>query len=187
MGPLAKTPPQSHARIIGVIYLLYFLVAVLADSLTSHRRVVAGEVVNLAAFADYIAVTLLFYGLFKPVNRRLSLLAAVLSLLGCLVGILDVFHLAPAHFSPLWFFGPYCVVVGWLVLQSTFLPRVIGALLVMAGIGWLAYLAPAVEHALSRWIMGLGILAEAMLMLWLIAKGVDERRWQERAAAVGAP
>jgi Domain of unknown function (DUF4386) len=169
------------------VYLSYFLTAVLAQLLVSHRLVVLGGAVNLVAFAVYIAVTLLFYGLFKPVNRGISMLAAIMSLLGCMVGVLGVFHLAPSHFSPLWFFGPYCILLGWLILRSTFLPRILGALLVLAGIGWLAYLSPAVARALSVWIMGIGILAEASLMLWLVVKGVDERKWREQAGMKAAP
>jgi len=163
------------------MYLLYFLVAVLGELLVPRRLVVVGEIVNLAAFAIYIAVTLLFYGLFKPVSRNLSFLAAIMSLLGSIVGILGVFHLAPRHLSPLWFFGPYCILIGWLILRSTFLPRILGALLVLAGVGWIAYLSPVVANALSNGIKGLGILAEASLMLWLVVKGVNERRWQEQA------
>jgi hypothetical protein len=115
------------------------------------------------------------------VNRTLSLLAAVISLLGCAAGILNDFHVAQFRPNPLWFFGPYCILIGWLVLRSTFLPRVIGALLVIAGVGWLAYLSPAVVKALAHWIQGIGILSEASLMLWLLVMGVDERRWRERA------
>jgi hypothetical protein len=169
------------------MYLLYFLVAVLGELLVPRRLVAAREAANLVAFAVYIAVTLLFYGLFKPVNRDVSLLAAIVSLLGSAVGILGVFHLAPSHLSPLWFFGPYCILLGWLILRSTFLPRILGALLISAGVGWLAYLSPAVANVLSNWIKGLGILAEASLMLWLVVRGVNERNWQEQAGLKAAP
>jgi hypothetical protein len=187
MGPSAETRPNSGARAIGVTYLLYFLVAVLGGVLVPRRLAVVREMVNLVSFAIYIAVTLLFYGLFKPVNRGVSLLAAVMSLLGSAVGILGVFHLAPPQFSPLWFFGPYCILIGWLILRSTFLPRILGALLVLAGVGWLAYLSPVVVNALSSWIKGIGILAEASLMLWLVVMGVNERRWQEQSGGKTSP
>src|SRR5579863_1294821 len=156
MGPMAETT-HSNARAIGVMYLLYFLVAILGGLLVPRRLMVLGETVNLVALGIYVAVTLFLYGLFKPVNREVSLLAAIMSLLGSLVGILGVFHLAPFHLSPLWFFGPYCVLIGCLILRSTFLPRLLGALLVLAGVGWLAYLSPVVVKALSPWIKGLGI------------------------------
>jgi hypothetical protein len=121
MGPAAEMPPNSKGSAIGVIYLLYFLVAMLGELLAPRRLVVVGEMLNIAAFAICITVTLLFCGLFKPVNRNLSLLAAIMSLLGSIVGILGVFHLASPHLSPLWFFGLYCILIGWLILRSAFL------------------------------------------------------------------
>jgi hypothetical protein len=53
------------------------------------------EVVNLAAYAFYFAVTIRFYYLFKPVNRNLSLLAALFSLLGCANDVLGLLDRAP--------------------------------------------------------------------------------------------
>jgi hypothetical protein len=57
--------------------------------------------------------------------------------------------------------------------------------MVAAGIGWLAFLAPPVAKYLSTYIEALGILAEASLMLWLVAKGVNVPRWKEQAALGG--
>lgn len=187
LAPNVEAPPRSKARVTGVTYLLYFLVAMLGELLVPHRLAVVREAVNLVAFALYVAVTLLFYRLFRPVSGTLSLLAAILSLLGCLVGVLGVFHLDSFHLNPLWFFGPFCVLLGWLILRSTFLPRFLGALLVVAGVGWLAYLSPVVASALSKWIEGIGILAEASLMLWLVVKGVNEQRWQAQSGTKPAP
>jgi hypothetical protein len=186
MESVTEAPPSSNVRAIGVLYLLYFLVAILGELLVPRQLVVVGETVDIVAFAIYISVTLLFYGLFKPVDRNLSLLAAIMSLLGSMIGILGVFHLGPSRISPLWFFGPYCILIGWLVVRSTFLPRILGALLVLAGVAWLAYLSPVVAKGLSPWIKGLGILAEASLMLWLVVKGINERRWQEQSARTTA-
>jgi hypothetical protein len=53
----------------------------------------------------------------------------------------------------------------------------------LAGLGWLAFLSPAVAHHLSVYIEVLGIFAEASLMLWLIVKGVNVQRWNEQASA----
>jgi hypothetical protein len=52
--------------------------------------------------------------------------------------------------------------------------------MVLAGIGWLAFLIPAVALLLSIPIEGLGIFAEAALMLWLIVMGVNARRWNQQ-------
>ena len=123
--------------------------------------------------------------MFKPVNRGLSLLAALFSLAGCVVMTLGLFHpLLPI--SPLLFFGPYCLLIGYLIFRSTFLPRVLGVLMALAGLGWLAFLFPTLPHYLSLYIEGLGILAEASLMLWLIVMGVNVQQWKEQASAAEA-
>ena len=82
MERIAEASPRPSARITGVVYLLYFLTAVSAEVFVGRSRLVAYDAVNLIAYAFYIAVTLLFYYLFKPVNRSLSLLAAFFSLVG---------------------------------------------------------------------------------------------------------
>ncbi len=175
-----------RARITGVVYLFYFLTAILGQAFVSRKLDTLGDAVNLSAYGLYILLTLLFYFLFKPVNRSLSLVAAFFSLVGCTVSILDLFHRAPAHVSALPFFGFYCLLIGALIYKSTFLPRFLGWLMVFAGIGWLAFLFPPVAEHLSLYIEILGILAEASLMLWLLLIGVNVPRWKKLADAATA-
>jgi Domain of unknown function (DUF4386) len=176
------TLPRARARITGVIYLLYFLTAVSAEAFIGRGRPVAFDAVDLIAYAFYIAVTLRFYSMFKPVNRNLSLLAAFFSLVGCANDVLSLFHLAPYKINSLTFFGPYCLLIGYLIFRSTFLPRILGVLMAFAGLGWLIFLSP-LAIPLSTYLKILGFLAEASLMLWLIVKGVNVERWKERACA----
>lgn len=184
---IARARRNPNARITGFIYLCYFLTAILAEFLAGHKLVAFGNATNLAASGCYVALTLLFYGLFNPVNRILSLIAALFSLTGCVVMTLEQFHVAPLSPSPLLFFGPYCLLIGYLILKSTFLPHFLGALMALAGFGWLAFLSPAVNHSLARSIEGIGIFAEASLMLWLLALGVNVQRWKEQANATATP
>jgi hypothetical protein len=128
-------------------------------------------------------LTVLFYCLFKPVNASLSLFAAVVSLAGCLITVLNLFHLG-ARVSPLLFFGPYCLLLGYLILRSTFLPRILGWLMVLAGLGWLTFLMLAPTSRLVPYLEGIGILAEGLLMLWLLILGVNSRRGTEQAGQV---
>ncbi len=178
---VAETWPWPGARITGVVYLLYFLTAVSAEVFVGQARLVAYDALNLIAYAFYIAVTLLFYQMFKPVNRSLSLLAALFSLLGCATDVLGLFNLAPFKISSLVFFGPYCLLIGYLIFRSTFLPRILGVLMALAGLGWLVFLAP-LANSLSTYLKVLGGGAEASLMLWLIMKGVNVQRWKEQAS-----
>jgi hypothetical protein len=179
--PVAEASPHPRARMTGLVYLLYFLAAISAQLLIGRNLVLAGNATNLFASVCYAVLTLLFYGLFKPVNRGLSLLAALFSLAGCVVMTLGMFPRTELPVSPLWFFGPYCLLIGYLVFESTFLPRILGVVMAVAGVGWLAFLVPAVARYLTLYIEGLGIFAEASLMLWLIVKGVNLQRWNERA------
>lgn len=176
MDWIARTQRNPNARMTGGVYLLYFLTAILAQFLVGRKLIVYGNATNLIASGCYVVLTLLFYFMFKPVNRGLSLLAALFSLAGCVLMTLGVFHPDSIPISPLLFFGPYCLLIGYLIFRSTFLPRVLGVLMALAGLGWLAFLLPTLPHTLSLSIEGLGILAEASLMLWLIVMGVNIQR-----------
>jgi Domain of unknown function (DUF4386) len=164
---------RSRARITGAVYLLYFLTAIAGLTMVNRGLPTAGLIVNLISAGLYAALTVLLFYVFKPVNASLSALAAVISLAGCAVTVLNLFHLATTV-SPLLFFGPYCLLLGYLILKSTFLPRILGGLLVLAGAGWLIFVTlPHTSHV-ARYIEGLGILAEGLFMLWLLLFGVTQ-------------
>jgi hypothetical protein len=183
MGAIPEARPQPMGRMTGIVYLLYFVTAISAQLMLGHKLVALGNATNILGVGFYLLLTLLFYSLFKPVSRGLSVLAALFGIAGC--GVMAVGFLYPAapSISPLWCFGPYCLLIGYLVFRSTFLPHILGGMMVLAGVGWLAYLSPAVMQHLAMYIEGLGILAEASLMLWLIVMGVNVQRWCEEATA----
>jgi hypothetical protein len=110
------------------------------------------------------------------------LLAALFSLLGCANDTLRLFDLAPYKINSLVFFGPYCLLLGYLIFRSTFLPRILGVLMALAGLGWLIFRSPLGVH-LSTYLQVLGFLAEMSLMLWLLVKGVNVQRWKQQASA----
>src|ERR1700683_631452 len=99
MERVAATSLWPGARTTGVVYLRYFLTSISAEVFCVQTRLVAYDAVNLIAYAFYIAVTLLFYYMFKPVNSNLSLLAAFFSLVGCVNDVLGLFHRAPYRIS----------------------------------------------------------------------------------------
>lgn len=177
MEGVADASPQFKARVAGGFYLLTIVAGALALVFVSGRLVA-----NLIATACYIAVTLLFYDIFKPVNPRVSLLAAVVSFLGCAIGTLSAFHLAPVHISPLVFFGLYCLLIGYLIFRSTFLPRILGGLMVLGGLSWLTFLVPSLAKSLSPYNLAPGILGEGVLALWLLVIGLNAQRWQDQAS-----
>jgi hypothetical protein len=85
MERIAEASPRLKAKLAGVFYLLTILMGVVA-LFARGKLGFAGERIDLSAGACYMAVTLLFYDLFKPVNRSLSLLAAVFGVAGFTVG-----------------------------------------------------------------------------------------------------
>src|SRR5262245_46368775 len=157
------TSVRTTARIAGVFYLLTFVTGSLA--LVSGGAKVAA---NLLASASYLGVTLLFYGLFKPVSRGVSLTAALVSLVGIAVGALNVLGLVSIPISDLVLFGIYCLLIGGLILRSTFLPRVLGVLMAIGGLGWLTFVSPALSKQLAPFNMAPGIVGEGALTLWLL-------------------
>ena len=80
------------------------------------------------------------------------------------------------------FFGVFQLFLGYLIFRSTFLPRILGALIALAGVGWLIFLSPPIANALLIYLEVLGFVAEAALMVWLLVRGVNVQRWQQVAS-----
>jgi len=75
-------------------------------------------------------------------------------------------------------FALFDLAIGYLIVRSTFLPRALGVVMMVAGVGWLTFLWPPLAQLLSSFVLPLGALAEVALMLWLIVKGVNVAAWQ---------
>jgi hypothetical protein len=106
------------------------------------------------------AVTLILYAIFKPVNSwGISSLAAFFSLVGLTFEAL--------RWNP-WgvdvaivLAGFYCLLIGYLIFKSTFLPRLLGGLMVIGGLGWLTYLSNPLVAYLSPYNLACALIAEA--------------------------
>jgi hypothetical protein len=87
------------------------------------------------------------------------------------------------------FFGLDIFSSAYLIIRSTFFPRIIGVLLAIEGVGYLInsftlFLAPVLEARIFPYFMVTGI-AEVAFCLWLLVMGVNEQRWKEQANAAG--
>lgn len=167
---------MSLARVAGAFYVITFVSGTMS-LLTPMGR----QINNIIAPASYIAVTVLFYYLFRPVNRTIALVAAVISLAGCVVSALSATRLVSAPFNPLVLFGIYCLLIGYLVFTSTYLPSAIGVLMIFGGVGWLTFALPTLSRALTPYNLAPGMLGEGVLTLWLLIVGVDAARWNVAA------
>lgn len=234
MELIAKTSPRLQARIAGIFEMLEGLTSAFGQVAVLGRLVVSGNAAatsanilgherlfwlglasSLFGVAFHIAWVLLFYFLFKPVNRTLSLLAAFVGIVVCgLQALTSLFYLAPllilqsgnsltaftvqqlqdlafvflklngyAFEMDLVFFGLWCALAGYLIFRSTFLPRILGVLLFIDGLGWMMYVYPPLAAHLFPFIAAASALAEIPLELWLVAMGVNAQRWHEQASA----
>jgi len=224
MERFAEASPRFKARMAGVSYLLGALTSLFGQMLVLGMFVVSGNatatainilsheslyrlgfVSSLMTVPFHIVWAVLFYGLFKPVNRSISLLAGFVMLMGCVMWALSsLFYLAPllvlqgtislSAFAPeqlqafalillklnalaydigLVFFGLWCVLIGYLIFRSTFLPRIIGLLEVLAGLGYLTLLWQPLAHYLYPYNLALAGPGEISLLLWLLVKGIN--------------
>ena len=87
------------------------------------------------------------------------------------------------------FFGFDCLTMAYLIVHSKFLPRLIGVLLAIEGLGYLInsfslFIAPALQARIFPYFTPTAI-AEVALCLWLLVMGVDVQRWNEQADAAG--
>jgi Domain of unknown function (DUF4386) len=178
MNRIAESSPRFKARIAGVFYLLAVLTAAFAEGFVRGRLL---YVAGLLPVACFVVVTLLLYQLFKPVNRGLAWLAALSNLVGLTLEALEL-HLSGANVA-LIFHGLYCLVVGYLIFRSGFLPRIPGLLMAIGGLAWLTDLSIPLTHHLSPYNVITGFAGEGLPMLWLLVFGVNAQRWKERANA----
>jgi hypothetical protein len=87
------------------------------------------------------------------------------------------------------FFGFTCVVNGYLIFRSGYLPKFVGILMQIAGVSYLtacfaALFAPAFADLISPAILLPPLIGESSFCLWLLIKGVDVAKWKERVSAL---
>ena len=225
--------PKAKARLAGVFEALEGFTSSYGQMTVLGQLMVAGNAAATAAnilqhetlfrlgFASsvlgvvfHLAWAFLFYRLFKPVNRNISVFALLVILVCCALQVITaLLYLAPllvltagsslSAFPPeqlqslaymflklnglaidttLVFFGLWCVLTGYLIFKSTFMPRIFGVLLAIDGLGWMIFMWPPLGHYL---FLPIGIacgLAEIPLQLWLLIFGVNNERWKAQAA-----
>lgn len=246
MKEIREFSPRFTARVAGALYLISGTAFTFGENTVRGKLIVAGDAAatvaqivaheveyrrglgaDLVASALYVVVTVLLYFLLKPVNRIVALLAMVMSLIGCVLGLVAfIFHIAPLELlksGPSWdalasgqgrglgqdltmlslrlgeettdlsmvFFGFFCALIGYLIFQSTFMPRILGILMMLSGSCYLAdffthFAAPAVAAHLMPYLMWQGIPGEGSLILWLLAIGVNPDKWRVKARAASA-
>ena len=190
---IAGASPRLKAGIAGLLYLLIFITAPSGAATATPAKM------SMTLACD-TGVALIFYDLLKPVSRRLSLLAAFFRLIFVAIMVVNslnyfgaVVLFQGAHSSAVFDtgygiamvpFGLHCLLIGYLIFKSIFLPRILGVLMALAGLGYLAFLWPRLgSHLFFPYILIPGMLGEVSLSLWLLVMGVNNQRWKEQAGA----
>jgi hypothetical protein len=84
------------------------------------------------------------------------------------------------------FFGLHLLLLGYLVIRSSFLPALIGLLVMIAGAGYvadgfneiLALNYGGVPNAALFIVLAPALVGEGSLMLWLLIRGLNRRKWE---------
>ena len=166
-----------------------------------------GLAVHLLYLVPALAVNVIVSGLFRSMDPTLARLALVFGVAGVTVEAMALVYLyvplvfsehgttlaaleeAPAliylatrlfatgfGFSLLLFAG-FCVLIGALILRSRVVPRVIGVMMVLAGICYVVntlalIVSPGFFKLINPTILLPILLAELSLALWLLLKGI---------------
>lgn len=151
----------------------------------------------LVTFICDLVVAWALYIFLKPVNQNLSLLTAWFRLvytviaLDALLNLVTILRLLNTSdtligsqvmlsintFRSNWyfgllFFGIHLVLLGYLVLRSNYIPKILGIVLVIAGLGYLLsnlkpFLFPHVNMDFAEYTF----YGELIFMLWLLIRG----------------
>ena len=222
------TSNNKLARTAGFLYLITIIAGGFAeafvregltvshDAVATAQNILASEqmyrfgfVCDLLTLICGTGLSLIFYILFKPVNRNLSLLALIFSVTASAVmavnllnqlapllllhqkSYLQAFKIEQLQTLSLFFlhlqsqgynislllFAFYFPIIGYLVYKSNFLPRILGIIYTLAGVGYLTnsltwFLYPHIASYLFPYVLLPAFVGEVSMSLWLIFKGV---------------
>lgn len=81
------------------------------------------------------------------------------------------------------FFGFQIGALGVLIVRSHFIPRVIGVVLLLGGLGFIVtalaeFLTPAIGTRIAPLVLLIGAVGEGSLAAWLLLKGVNADEWR---------
>jgi hypothetical protein len=242
MDRIAAATPRQLARTAGALYLINILggffaiglvpglLFVAGDAAATAHNIQANETLYRLGIVSHITINVtsvfmavIFYDLFKVVNRRLALLVVFFTLVGTAVesaNLLNQFvplvlldggpyssavtaqQLQAQAYLPTAlqgigydvnsvFFAFYGITLGYLVFRSTFLPRVIGVLLAVGALCYMAYgladiISPAFAAHLVPYIQLPSLAGEGSFCIWMLIVGVNVERWKQFASAATA-
>jgi len=175
---------------IAAEHFLLICSVVLALILYVLMRPVSKDLALLAAFFNLVSLSIeaayslqLIEALF-PLGNAGYLKAFAPEQLHAMASLLAKSHVYGFGVA-LVFFGCFCLVIGYLVFRSGYLPKAVGVLMQIAGLCYLTnsfalVLAPNFADRIFAAIAVPAFVGEASLCLWLLVKGVNMEKWNRR-------
>jgi hypothetical protein len=172
----------SGLSYLGVRVFLYYVLKPVSRSLSLLAAFfgLAGVAIGGVAWVSHLAALVLLHG-----DQYLSAFTTSQLQAMALMSLkiqMQVFSIGMV------FFGIQCILIGYLVARSTFLPRILGVLLAIGGTCYVIasfanFLTPSFGPRLIPFIMPVALIGEGSLTLWLLVKGVNVQRWKDQASA----
>jgi len=175
-----------------------------------------GFAISIIAIGFHLARALLMFELLKIVRKGIAKFALLIIVVGCAIqAVTSLLYIAPLAIlrSPiiglqvnqlqdvsymllrlngfafniyLVFFGFWCLLTGFLIYKSSFMPRILGVLLMVTGIGWMLNLYPLIAQQAATVMMVAAAIGEIPLLIWLLVRGVNNEKWWDQAGAAAA-
>jgi len=95
---------------------------------------------------------------------------------------LNLFGLGAVIFTA--FYGLGWVLRGYLMFRSGYFPKFLGVLMALAGLGFIVsnFMVVLAPHYNASWLPAFMVPGALLLTVWLLIKGVDLRKWEEKTA-----
>ena len=193
---MAATAPFAEFFVFPKLIVHGDVEQTIRNILANRALYLAGVFACLINFVCDIVIAWALYILLVPVNRSLSLLAAWFRLIYTAIAVSALFKLiavfrllnTPDYSSPqirflldsfrwdwsmsLMLFDIHLGLLAWLVYRSGYIPRLLGILLAIDGLGWLIDgLSPYFYPHAWLGFVSVSSLGELVFMLWLLIRG----------------
>ena len=160
-GP-GRAPSVEAVMLVGLVYVAFLLLSVAGEELRSVP-------LQLVANATGLVLAILLYRLFAPADPNIALALVPLALIHYVIQAFGQVRAdAGMRRLALLPFAVYLMVLGYLIVQSTFAPVALGVLVGLAGVGWLIAVVPGAPTWATLAVVTFGIIAEAALAMWLL-------------------
>jgi hypothetical protein len=197
---ISAASAQHYARFAGILILISIVAGAYGEFYIPSQNLTADAPSFRLGFAAYqveaacdVALTLILYVLLRSVDANVALGAAFFRLLGTATyatGEIGYFAgsekaLVAGGDLSIMFYGIGTGVLGILMFRSGYLPKWLGALVAIGGLGFIArsFAVLLLDGYPTTWLVLPMVIALLALALWLLIAGVSTRAWEARSTA----